>query len=62
MGTVFRKTFTKPLPTDAEIITRKGEQLARWVESKKRKRIALVTTGNDGTLRIAVTAKTYTAK
>jgi hypothetical protein len=30
MGTVYRKTFTKPLPPGAELFTRKGQQLARW--------------------------------
>ncbi len=30
MGAVYRKSFTKPLPENAEIVTRKGERLARW--------------------------------
>jgi len=64
MGTVFRKSFTKPLPAGAEIITRKGERLARWIDSKRRKRIAPVSdgVGNDGALRVTITSKTYTAK
>lgn len=28
MGTVYRKTATKPLPAGAKIITRKGEKMA----------------------------------
>ena len=64
MGTVFRKSFTKPLPAGAEIITRKGERLARWIDSKGHKRMAAVTTGtgNDGVLRVAIVSKTFTAK
>jgi integrase len=62
MGAVYKKTFTKPLPKNAEIITRKGERLARWTDSKGRKRTAPVTTGTGGTLRIAIVARTYTAK
>jgi hypothetical protein len=34
MGSVYRKAVTKPLPADAEIITRKGERLARWRDGK----------------------------
>jgi hypothetical protein len=30
MGNVFKKTVTRPLPPDAEIITRQGVRLARW--------------------------------
>jgi len=41
MGAVYRKSFTKPLPADAEIITRKGERLARWRDGKG-KRLGLM--------------------
>jgi hypothetical protein len=30
MGSVFKKTVTRPLPPGAEIIQRKGVRLARW--------------------------------
>jgi hypothetical protein len=30
MGTVFKKTVTKPLPARAKIIVRKGQRLAQW--------------------------------
>ncbi len=33
MGAVFKKTFTKPIPTNADIIVRGGERLARWKPS-----------------------------
>ncbi len=64
MGTVFRKSFTKPLPAGGEIITRKGQRLARWIDSKRRKRIAPVSAGvgSDGALRVTIASKTYTAK
>jgi hypothetical protein len=42
---VFKKTFTKPLPMGADIITRKGEWLARWKNAKGKARTALFTTG-----------------
>ena len=30
MGSVFRKTVTRPLPEGAELFTKAGEQFARW--------------------------------
>ncbi|MCX7050022.1 MAG: hypothetical protein NTX50_31630 [Candidatus Sumerlaeota bacterium] len=38
MATVFKKTFTKPVPADAETFTRKGEQFARWRDAKDKTR------------------------
>ena len=34
MGTVFKKTATKPLPAGAKIIVRKGQRLAEWQDAK----------------------------
>ncbi len=34
MGTVYRKTFTKPVPAGAETFTRKGQRFARWKDRK----------------------------
>ncbi len=62
MATVYRKTFTKPLPKGAELFTRKGEQFARWKDKCGRTRTERVTTGRDGTPRIIAEAATFTAK
>ncbi len=62
MGTVFKKTATKPLPAGAKIIVRKGQRLAEWKDAKGKRRTAPVTAGKDGTDRMVVTARTYTAK
>jgi integrase len=62
MASVFRKTFTKPLPNEADIFTRKGQRFARWKDNKGKSRTAPMTTGRDGSDRIVVTAGTYTAK
>ena len=62
MGTVYKKTFTKPLPENAELFARKGERFARWKPQRGRTRTAAVTEGLDGSLRIVVPARTYTAK
>ena len=62
MGTVFKKTATTPLPAGAKIIVRKGERIAEWIDAKGKRRTAPVTTGKDGTDRLVITCRTYTAK
>ena len=62
MGSLRRKTFTKPLPDGAELFTRKGETFARWKDAAGKTRTAPVTTAADGSPRIVATASTYTAK
>jgi len=62
MATVYKKTYTKPLPVGAETFTRKGQCFARWKPAKGKTRIEKVTTGQDGSERIIVEAVTYTAK
>ena len=62
MGTVFRKTATKPLPEGAELFERKGARFARWRDAKGKNRTARVTIGNDGSDRIVIEARTFTAK
>jgi len=59
MGTVYKKTFTKPLPAGSKIIVRKGRRLAEWKDAKGKTRTAPLTAAGD---RIAVEAGTYTAK
>jgi len=62
MGSVFKKTVTKPLPDGAEIFTRKSERFARWRDGRGKKRTAPLTNGRDGSDRIVLTVGTYTAK
>ncbi len=62
MGTVFKKTYTKPLPADATLVDRNGKPQAQWRDSKGKLRRADVTTGKDGRDRLFLTARTYTAK
>ena len=62
MGNVFKKTVTRPLPSDAEIITRQGARLARWRDSKGKMKTSPVTTGKDGAERIRDESGTYVAR
>ena len=59
MGTVYKETFTKPLPARARIIVRKGRRLAEWKDAKGKTRTAPLTAAGD---RIALESGTYTAK
>jgi len=61
MASVFRKSYTKPLPAAAELFTRKGQEFARWRVGGKL-RTAKVTIGKKGEPRIRIAAETYTAK
>ena len=62
MGTVYKETYTKPLPEDAELSDRKRERFARWTDRRGRKRVAKVTTTNAGEDRLLLEAGTYTAR
>jgi len=62
MGSLFKKTVTRPLPPGAEIITRQGERLARWRDGKGKMRTAPVTTGQNGADRIRDESGTYVGR
>ena len=62
MGTVFKKTVTKAVPSGADVIVRKGERFARWKDGKGKARTAPLTTGRDGTDRVVIVSPYYVAK
>ncbi len=62
MGNVFKKTVTRPLPPDAEIIIRQGVRLARWRDGKGKTKTAPVIAGKDGAERIRDESGTYVAR
>jgi integrase len=62
VGTVFRKSFTKPIPAGAETCTRKGQRLAVWRDRKGKKRTARLTTGQDGKPRILIECAFFSAQ
>jgi hypothetical protein len=62
MGSVYKPTYTKPLPDSAEMITLKGQTFARVKPEKGRTQTYPVRAGQDGSLRIVVTSATYVAK
>jgi hypothetical protein len=62
MGSLYRKTATKPLPLEAEIVAKKGTRIAKWKDRRGKTRTAPVITGRDGSERIVVESATYVAK
>ena len=40
MGAVYKKTYTKPLPPDVEIIERRDGRIARWKDSNGKTKTA----------------------
>jgi integrase len=59
MSCVYRKGVFKPVPAGAEVITRKGEKLARWRDRKGKTRTAPLT--DDGR-RVRIETGTWYAK
>ena len=62
MGSLRRKTFTRPLPENAELIQKKDQQFARWKDGSGKTRTAPTTTGRDGATRIVVESGKWLAK
>jgi hypothetical protein len=62
VGSLRRKTFTKPLPPDAETFTRKGEIFAKWKDAAGKTPTAPVTTAADGSPQVGFTCRKWLAK
>ncbi len=62
MGSVYRETYTKPLPATAEIVTVKGKKFARVKPSKGKAKLLPITTGKNGEARIVYESPVYVAK
>ena len=62
MGTVYKESYTKPLPAGAKTTVRKEQRLAQWQDAKGKTRTAPLTVGKNGAERIILEAGTYTAK
>ncbi len=65
MGTVFKRSATKPLPVGAEMFARKGERFVRWKTPKGKTKTAPVVVPTEGKFagqeRIVVETPTYFA-
>jgi integrase len=59
MASVFRRVKKKPLPAGAEVVERKGQRLAVWIDAQGKRRSAPLT--KDG-LGIQIASTTYTVQ
>jgi integrase len=62
MGTVFKKSFTKPVPAQVEIFVRKGKRFARWKDRRGKTRTAPLTIGKGGSERVIIESPYFVAK
>ena len=62
MGSVYRETYTKPVPLDADLFTKAGKRFARCKGRAGRKQVFPVTTGKDGSPRLVLESPTFVAK
>ena len=61
MGSVFRKSFTKPVPSDAVVVEKDGTRFARF-RVRGRVRTARLTSGANGAPRLLIESGTFTAR
>ena len=52
MATIFRKTYTQPLPKNTDIVERRGRKMALWRDRRGRKHYDEITTGRRGQTKI----------
>ncbi len=60
MGTVYKKTYTRPLPSSAKVTTRRRKRIAEWQDRNGNTQRAPLSKTSDN--RITVESRTYTAK
>lgn len=62
MGMIFRKQYTMPIPSGAEITGRNGQRVARWRLRNGQLRSAEVVDGSDGRVRVRGKTRHYMAR
>lgn len=62
MATVYRRSYTMPMPKNAEFIERNGKTIAQWVDARGKKHTEQTTTGRKGQLKIIRYAPTFWAQ
>lgn len=62
MATIFRKTYTQPLPKGTEIVERRGKRVALWLDRRGRKHYEQITTGRRGEVKLLRESPTWMAQ
>lgn len=59
MGSIYKPTYSRPLPDTADTFTRKGKRFARWMDRRGKKHVAELTEAGN---RVRMESQTYVAK
>ena len=62
MGMIFRKQYTMPIPSGAEITERDGQRIARWRLRNGQLRSAEIVDCKDGKVRVRGKSRSYMAR
>jgi len=62
MATIFRKKYTQPLPKGTQIVKRRGQKVALWIDRNGRKHYEQITTGLRGQIKIIRKSPTWIAQ
>jgi integrase len=62
VGSLRKKSYSKPLPSNAELFKKKGQQFAKWKDGKGKSRTSKVTENPDGSLQVSVDSGKWLAK
>lgn len=62
MANIFRKTYTQHLPRQCDIVDRRGQRVAMWIDRRGRKHYDQITTGQHGQTKIIRESPTWFAR
>lgn len=62
MATVYRRSYTMPMPKNAELIKRGDKTIAQWIDARGKKHSESTTVGRKGQLKVIRYAPTYWAQ
>ena len=62
MATVYRKSYTMPLPPQVQLVEEFGQRLAKWTDKNGKRHNDLTTVGQRGQIKILRYAPTYLAQ
>jgi integrase len=62
MATVYKRSYTMPMPKNAEIIERNGNTIAQWIDARGKKHSESTTVGRKGQLKVIRYAPTFWAQ
>jgi integrase len=62
MATVYKRSYTMAMPKNAEVISRNGQTLVQWIDTRGKKHTDQTTTGRKGQLKVIRYSPTFWAQ